>query len=109
MVIEGPRFSSRAESKFFSNQGWDIINMTLYPEVVLARELGMCYMNIGLVTDYDAGLEGNKNIKAVTAKEVLKVFEENNQKVKELIYSVIKDISKERKCGCDKYLAEAVI
>ncbi|MBU4360882.1 MTAP family purine nucleoside phosphorylase, partial [Patescibacteria group bacterium] len=56
VVIEGPRFSTRAESRFFSSQNLDIINMTAYPEVALARELGMCYLNIGLITDYDAGL-----------------------------------------------------
>jgi 5'-methylthioadenosine phosphorylase len=109
VVIEGPRFSTRAESRFFSAQGWDMVNMTVYPEVVLARELGMCYVNIGLVTDWDAGLEGNKNIKSVTTKEVLRVFRQNNQKAKELIYSIIGDIPRTRKCHCDKYLDEAVI
>lgn len=109
VVIEGPRFSTRAESRFFSNQGWDIINMTVYPEVVLARELGMCYTNIGLVTDYDAGLEASRNIKQVTIKEVFKIFNQNNQKVKELIYEIISNIPKQRKCYCDKYLDDAII
>ena len=109
VVIQGPRFSTRAESKFFSNQGWDIINMTIYPEVVLARELGMCYLNIGLVTDWDAGLEGNKSIKPVSFKELLKVFKANNQRVKELIFEIIKSLPKERKCGCDKYINEAIV
>lgn len=109
VVVEGPRFSTRAESRFFTNSGWDIINMTAYPEVVLARELGMCYTNIGLVTDYDVGLIDNKNIKPVSTKEVIKVFNENNTKVKELIFEVIKSLPKQRKCKCDSYLDEAII
>ena len=108
VVIDGPRFSSRAESKFFSSQGWDIINMTIYPEVALARELGMCYVNIGLVTDYDTGLEGS-NIKPVNIKEVFKIFNKNNKLVKELIFRMIKNMPKEFKCDCDKFLDEAII
>lgn len=109
VIIEGPRFSTRAESKFFSSQGWDIINMTSYPEVVLARELGICYLNIGLITDWDVGLEGDPKVKPVTFRELVKVFNQNNQKVKELIFEIIKNIPKQRKCGCDKFLDEAVI
>lgn len=109
VVIEGPQFSTRAESKFFSAQNWDIINMTAYPEVALARELGICYINIGLVTDYDAGLVGNKNIKPVTVKEVIKIFNQNNIKVKNLIFEIIGNIPKIKKCKCDKYLDDAVI
>lgn len=109
VVIEGPRFSTKAESKFFTNQGWDIINMTVYPEVVLARELGICYVNIGLVTDWDVGLVGTENIKPVNVKEIIKVFNQNNERVKELILEVIKNVPKERKCKCDRYLDEAVI
>ena len=59
VVIQGPRFSTRAESRFFRKQGWDVINMTQYPEAILARELEMCYVNISLVTDYDSGLQGD--------------------------------------------------
>lgn len=109
VVIDGPRFSTRAESRLFASQGGDIINMTIYPEVVLARELGMCYVNIGLVTDYDVGLIGHKNIKPVTIKEVLKIFNENNQKVKDLIFEIIKNLPQERKCGCEKFIDEAVV
>jgi len=108
-VIQGPRFSTRAESRFFTNQGWDIIGMTGYPEVALARELGICYSNIGLVTDYDVGLVNNKSIKPVTLKQVIKVFNQNNEKVKELLFEVIKSIPKIKKCKCDKYTEEAVI
>ncbi len=109
VVVEGPRFSTKAESRFFSSQGWQIINMTIYPEVVLARELGICYANIGLVTDYDVGLVDNKIIKPVTAREVFKVFAENNKKVKELMFVVIKNLPKEKKCRCDRFLEEAIV
>ena len=111
MVIEGPRFSTRAESKFFSDQGWDIINMTAYPEVALARELGICYINIGLVTDYDAGLLNNKKVKPVNLKQVIKIFNNNNLKIKNLIFELINNIPKynNKKCKCGEYLEEAVI
>jgi len=109
VVIEGPRFSTRAESEFFSAQGWDIINMTAYPEVALARELGMCYLNIGLVTDYDAGLEGHPEVAAVSTQDVIKIFNENNEKVKSLIFEIIKNLPAERNCRCGKYVGEAVV
>ena len=66
VVIQGPRFSTRAESKWFQSQGWQVVNMTAYPEIVLARELRICYINIALITDYDTGLEGYQDIKPVT-------------------------------------------
>ncbi len=72
VVIEGPRFSTRAESSFFAAQGWDVINMTQSPEVQLSRELGMCYANISVVTDYDVGVVGD--IPPVTHEEVLRQF-----------------------------------
>lgn len=109
VIIEGPRFSTKAESQFFSAQNWDIVNMTAYPEVALARELGICYLNIGLVTDYDAGLINNKKIKPVTLKEVIKIFNENNIKIKNLIFEIINNIPKIKKCKCDGYLDEAII
>ena len=58
VVIQGPRFSTRAESRWFAPPGWDVVNMTQYPEAWLARELELCYANVSLVTDYDVGLEG---------------------------------------------------
>lgn len=108
VVIEGPRFSTKAESKIFSKEA-DIINMTQYPEVVLARELEMCCLNISLVTDYDAGLRGRKDVKPVTANHVTKIFQKNNKKVKELILEMIKDIPEQRKCGCTCALKEAIL
>jgi len=99
VVVNGPRFSSKAESKFFSDQGWDAINMTNYPECVLARELEMCYSAICLVTDYDAGIFDKDN-KAVEFTDVAKVFAQNNVKVKKLILKVIEDLDTEKSCSC---------
>ena len=56
VTIQGPRFSTRAESKWFQDAGWEVINMTQYPEAYLARELEICYTNVALITDYDVGL-----------------------------------------------------
>ncbi len=85
-VIEGPRFSTRAESRFYSSQGWEVINMTQSPESFLCREAGMCYCNVSLITDYDVGLQG---MKPVSHEEVLKVFKENNEKLKGLINEMV--------------------
>lgn len=89
VVIQGPRFSTKAESRWFSKMGWDVINMTQYPECMLAKELGIPYTNIALITDYDAGLEGNPEVKPVTEEEVLRVFKDNNEKVKKVLYTMI--------------------
>lgn len=100
VVIEGPRFSTRAESKFFSAMGWDIINMTQYPEVILARELEMCYLNLSLITDYDVGLQHNPLIKPVSHAEVIRTFSENNDKLKHMIKNIVPRIPSVRSCDC---------
>jgi 5'-methylthioadenosine phosphorylase len=93
VVIQGPRFSTRAESKWFSSLGWEVINMTNYPESYLARELEMCYVNISLITDYDA--------------EVMKFFASNNERVKNGIFKLIEAIPAERTCSCGSALSGA--
>lgn len=100
VVIQGPRFSTVAESRWYSKMGWDVINMTQYPECYLARELGICYANISLITDYDAGLEGNDEIKPVNEDEVLRVFDENNEKIKKLLFEMIRKIDLNRDDCC---------
>ena len=89
VIIQGPRFSTRAESSWYSKMGWDVINMTQYPEVILARELGMCYVNIALITDYDAGCVGLHGVEPVTAEEVVRVLKENNDRVRGVILDMI--------------------
>ncbi len=108
VVIEGPRFSTRAESQYYSKIA-HLINMTQYPEVILAKEAEICYLAISLVTDYDAGLKGRKDIKPVTAKEVLSIFKKNTEKMKELILEIIKAVPKERKCPCVQSSKEAFL
>ena len=106
VVVQGPRFSTRAESKWFASQGWQVINMTQYPEVVLARELAMCYVNIALITDYDVGLEG---IEPVTVEDVVRVLTENNERVRRLIERLLPGLAQQRTCDCARALEHAVI
>jgi 5'-methylthioadenosine phosphorylase len=89
VTIQGPRFSTRAESKWFQAMGWDVINMTAYPEGWLARELELCYANISMVTDHDVGVEGEVSVSHET---VVRVFKENNAKLRELLFAVIPKI-----------------
>jgi 5'-methylthioadenosine phosphorylase len=87
VVIEGPRFSTRSESKWFSDAGWEVINMSQYPEAWLCRELGMAVVNISLITDYDAGvIEGTE---AVDATSVLEVFQKNAARIQAVVLDLI--------------------
>ncbi len=88
VVIQGPRFSTKAESRWFSDAGWEVINMTQYPEAFLCRELGMAVVNISLITDYDAGvLEGTE---AVDALSVLEVFERNAARIQQVVLDMVR-------------------
>ncbi len=107
VVIQGPRFSTKAESRFFTRQGWDVINMTQYPEVVLAREQELCYLNISLATDYDAGLEGDPRVKPVSHEEVIRVFNENMESLRKLIVEIVKRLPRRRTCSCGSALEHA--
>ena len=80
--------------------------MTQYPEVALARELTMCYVNIALITDYDVGLEG---IEPVTVEEVVRVLNANNERVRQLIERLLPGLSAQRTCECARALEHAVI
>jgi 5'-methylthioadenosine phosphorylase len=109
VVIQGPRFSTRAESRWFSGLGWDVINMTQYPEAVLARELELCYVNISLITDYDVGLEGMPEVAPVSVAEVEKVFASTNDRVRRLILALIPRLPAERSCPCATAMRGAII
>jgi len=100
VVIEGPRFSTRAESKWFSQAGWEVISMTQYPEVVLARELNICYANVSLITDYDVGLTDDPSVPPVTHEAVLEVFKANNQRVVRLLAAAIRAVDGDPECEC---------
>ena len=101
VVVEGPRFSTRAESRWYKSFGWEVINMTQYPEVTLARELEICYLNISLVTDFDVWQPN-----PVTHREIIKVLSKNVENVKRLIKTLIPTIPKNRRCTCSQALKE---
>jgi 5'-methylthioadenosine phosphorylase len=97
VVIEGPRFSTRAESRWFATIGGTVVNMTGHPEAVLARELALCYTAIALVTDLDAGVEGDHG---VTQEEVFRVFGENTERLRKLLLDVLPALAEQRDCPC---------
>jgi 5'-methylthioadenosine phosphorylase len=98
VVIDGPRFSSRAESEHYAKQGWSVINMTGHPEAVLARELKLCYTAIALITDLDAGVHGGVE---VSQEEVFKVFGEKTAALRELLHGIVAALPTQRTCSCD--------
>jgi 5'-methylthioadenosine phosphorylase len=100
VVVQGPRFSTRAESRWYRSQGWEVINMTQYPEAYLARELGMCYAAIALITDYDTGVEGDEVAVPVTQAEVFEFFSANVDRVRALLFDLIAAIPPKRECAC---------
>jgi 5'-methylthioadenosine phosphorylase len=101
VVIEGPRFSTRAESQWYAAQGWTLIGMTGCPEAALARELALCYTTIALVTDTDAGVEEGEG---VTHAEVFRVFGENIGRLRSVVATAIGQLPVERDCLCPRAL-----
>ena len=101
VVVEGPRFSTRAESRWYTSMGGAVVNMTGHPEAVLARELAVCYTAIALVTDLDAGVEGDHG---VTQEEVFRVFGENIERLRGLLFDVLAALPAERDCPCARAL-----
>ena len=89
VVIQGPRFATRAESAWYRAQGWDVINMTQYPEAALAREAAIPYAAVALITDYDTGLEGMPGVEPVTQEQVFAFFDANVYRVRELLFAAI--------------------
>jgi 5'-methylthioadenosine phosphorylase len=101
VIIEGPRFSTRAESQWYAAQGWTLIGMTGHPEAVLARELALCYTSIALVTDTDAGVAEGEG---VTQEEVFRTFGKNVTRLRDLVLAIVKDLPEERTCPCQHAL-----
>jgi len=97
VVVEGPRFSTRAESRWFAAQGWSLVNMTGHPEAVLARELALCYAAIALVTDLDAGIDPGSGVRAV---DVFAEFARNIAPLKDLVRAAIAAAPTKRDCAC---------
>ena len=101
VVVEGPRFSTRAESRWFAAQGWSLVNMTGHPEAVLARELALCYTALALVTDLDAGVEGGE---PVAQAEVFAVFRTHISRLRALLLDVVAALPAEPDCACGRAL-----
>lgn len=89
VVIEGPRFATQAESHKYRSFGADIINMSVYPEVALARELEFCFLNLALITDYDIGDVGDVNHEPVTLEMIDEIQEQYNPKSTRLIKRIV--------------------
>ncbi len=100
VVIEGPRFSTRAESQSYAAQGWTLVNMTGHPEAVLARELQLCYAAVALVTDMDAGVETGAG---VGQAEVFALFARNIERLKSLLTGVVADLPDPAGCACSSW------
>ena len=105
ITIEGPRFSTKAESRMFRQWKADVINMSTVPEVVLAREAGICYAIIAMSTDYDCFMDDRAH---VTIGEVLKVIKQNAENVKKLLIDVIPKITY-IDCKCKEDIKTSII
>jgi len=105
ITIEGPRFSTKAESHMYRQWNADVINMSTVPEVVLAREAGICYAIVAMSTDYDCFLDDKP---AVTIDEVLKVMKQNSENVKKLLMQVIPKIDY-MECKCKEDIKTSII
>ncbi|MBS7250725.1 MAG: S-methyl-5'-thioadenosine phosphorylase [Candidatus Jordarchaeaceae archaeon] len=99
VCINGPRFSTRAESLFYKSQGFSVVGMTCYPECALAKEAEICMVNISMPTDVDV-----YGIVPVNAAAVAKSMRENIANVRKLLYTAIERVPKERKCKCSRVL-----
>lgn len=100
VVIPGPRFATRAESRLHRQHGATVINMTQMPEAALARELGLCYASAALITDYDTGVDDDPDIAPVTQAEVLSTFEANVPKLRRVLLAALAAIPDDRSCAC---------
>lgn len=105
VIIEGPTFSTKAESKVFRDLGFSIIGMTNLPEAKLAREAEICYVTVGLVTDYDVWREGEE----VTVDRVIANLTANVSNVKKLIKTVLPKLPSTRTCACGESLKHALM
>ncbi len=101
VVIDGPRFSSRAESAWHQRQGWHLVNMTGQPEAALARELALCYAPLAVVTDMDAGVAGNP---AVTQFDALATFARSLERLNHVLDKAVRGLPEHRECQCGNAL-----
>lgn len=106
ITIEGPRFSTKAESHTFRTWGMSIIGMTASPEAFLAREAELCYATMAHVTDYDVW---HKSESPVTVEMVIQTLNKNTEIAQKAIRNLVRDLNKERVCNCEQALATALI
>jgi 5'-methylthioadenosine phosphorylase len=106
LVIEGPQFSTRAESRTYRKWGVDVIGMTNLPEARLAREAEVCYATLALVTDFDCWHEAEDD---VSVEAVLEVLKKNATMAQRIVRSTVKRVPKERDCLCARALENAII
>ena len=103
VCVQGPRFSTRAESQWFAAAGWHVVNMTQYPEAYLARELGLCYATVAIVTDYDAGVVGYQ---PVTMDEIFAAFDRSLERLRAVLFRAIPAVATEPGCRCGEALSQ---
>ena len=103
ICVNGPRFSTKAESKLFQKWGTDVIGMTLVPECVLAREAEICYVSIAMVTDYDCWKD-----KSVSMKDIIETVKANSEKSKKMLMNIIPKINLDEDCSCYHALDNAI-
>jgi 5'-methylthioadenosine phosphorylase len=106
VVIQGPRFSTRAESRWYADSGFDLVGMTQYPEAWLARELALCYANVSLVTDYDVGVDGGE---PVSVDAVIGVFASNLDRLRALLFRAVPRIGPQPDDICASALDSAIV
>lgn len=104
-VIQGPRFSTIAESKWLIQNGWDIVNMTQYPECYFSRELGMCYVAIAAVTDYDVGTGECLSMQMDNMPTVLSIFRKNIEVTQSILRTVLQTAGG-TPCNCAAVVTE---
>ena len=109
VVVQGPRFSTKAESRWFTQAGWEVINMTQYPEAYLALEQAMAVVNIALITDYDCGLTADGHVEPVTQSEVFAVFLKNAERVRNVVLELIHRIPLDLDSPCHHVLEHAKV
>jgi 5'-methylthioadenosine phosphorylase len=109
VVIQGPRFSTKAESRWFTQMGWEVISMTQYPEAYLALEQAMAVVNIALITDYDSGLVAGGEIAPVSSAEVIQVFHKNAERIKSVVLELIRRIPLDLDSPCHHALDHAKV
>lgn len=109
VIVQGPRLSTRSESRWYIQAGWEVISMTQYPEAYLALEQEIAVVNISLITDYDSGLMGENGIQPSTSQEILQVFHKNSERIKQVVLDLIRRIPLDLDSPCHHALEHAKI